>query len=62
MYHFKLLTDYYGIKNNKKLCFVYEIHSQPSYSYSYQTIEFLFSELEKDPNNIIRNIKNSIKK
>lgn len=62
MYHFRLLVDYYGIKSNEKLCFIYEVHSQPTYSYSYQTIEFLFDELRKDPDNIIRNIKNKIKK
>ncbi len=61
MYHFKLLVDYYGIKINEKLCFVYMVHTCPTYSYSYQTIEFLFEELKKDPDNIIRNIKNSIK-
>lgn len=60
--HFTLFCDYYGIKKNKKLCFVYGIYSQPSYSYSYQTIDFIFNEIRKDPDNIIENIKKSIKK
>lgn len=62
MYHFKLLVDYYGIKSIEKLCFVYNIHSQPSYSYSYHTIEFLFEQLKKDPNNILQSIKDHLRK
>lgn len=62
MYHFSLFCDYYNIKKNEKLCFVYEIYSQPSYSYSYQAIEFIYDEIRKDPDNIIKNIKKYIKK
>ena len=61
-YYFMLLIDYYGIKNNEKYCFIYNIHERPIYSYSYLVIEFLFDELKNDPDNIIFNIKKSIKK
>lgn len=61
-YHFNLFSTYYNFKNNPKLCFIYNISTQPRYSYSYQTIEFIFNEIKKDPNNIIDNIKKSIKK
>lgn len=62
MYHFTLFCDYFDIKSNPRLCFIYNIRTQPNYSYSFQTIEFIFNEIKKDPNNIIKNMKNSIKK
>lgn len=62
MSHFTLMCNYYDIKSNKKFCFKYGIHQQPSYSYSYQAIEFIFNELKKDPEFIIENIKEKLKK
>ena len=62
MYHFSLFCSYFGIKENSKLCFKYGITSQPLYSYSYQTIEFIYDEIAKDPNNILDNMKAKIKK
>ena len=62
MYHFTLFCSYFSIKTNPKLCFKYGITAQPMYSYSYQTIEFIFDEIKKDPNNILDNIKKSLKK
>lgn len=62
MTHFILMCKYYGIKNNPQLCFEYGIHQQPSYSYSYKAIEFVFNELKKDPEHIIENIINKNKK
>lgn len=32
--------------------------SQPQYSYSLQTIDFIVEEIKKDPENIIQNLKN----
>lgn len=60
--HFNLFCKYYNIKENEKLCFVSKIFSQPQYSYSLQTIDFIVDEIKKDPDNIIQNLKNSIKK
>ena len=34
MYHFNLFTSYFDIKDNEKLCFTYQISTQPQYSYS----------------------------
>jgi len=62
MYHFSLFCSYFGIKENPKLCFKYGITSQPLYSYSYQTIEFIFDEIVKDSNHILDNMKEKIKK
>lgn len=62
MYHFDLFCKYYSIKENSKLCYVHRVASQPTYSYSIQTIDFIVEEIKKDPENIIQNLKKSVKK
>lgn len=62
MYHFTLMCSYFGIKENPKFCFKYGITSQPIYSYSYQAIEFILDEIKKDPEKILDNIKEKLKK
>ena len=47
---------------NEKWCFVYKANSAPSYSYSMQAIEFIVDEIKKDPENILDNLKNKLKK
>ena len=61
-YHFKLFCNYYNIKNNEKWCFVYKANSNPSYSYSMQAIEFIIDEIRKDPEHILDNLKEKLKK
>ena len=61
-HHFDLFCKYYGIKENPKLCYVYRVPKSPTYSYSIQAIDFIVSEIEKDPENIIRNLKEWVKK
>ena len=60
--HFDLFCKYYDVKANEKLCYVSKIYSEPQYSYSLQTIDFVVDEIKKDPDNIIQNLKNAIKK
>lgn len=62
MYHFNLFCKYYDIKNNNKLCYISKMFSQPQYSYSIQTIDFIVDEIKKDPENIIQNLKQSLQK
>lgn len=62
MYHFNLFCKYYDIKNNKKLCYISKMFSQPQYSYSLQTIDFIVDEIKKDPDNIIQNLKKKVQK
>ena len=59
--HFNLFCQYYAIKDNEKLCYTYKVSSQPQYSYSLQTIDFIVDEIKKDPEHIIQNLKNSQK-
>ncbi|MGJ0846911.1 DUF3644 domain-containing protein [Tissierella praeacuta] len=60
MYHFRLFTDFYNLKDDIKYCYEYAVHQQPSYSYSQATIELIYSEIKKDPENIIQHLKNRI--
>lgn len=61
-YYFQLFVDYYGIKSNPKLCYCYHITQQPLYSYSMATIDLIVTEIEKDPENILRVLKEKSQK
>ena len=60
--HFDLFCKYYGIKDNEEFCYVTRTFSTPHYSYSIKTIELIVDEIKKDPENIIQNLKKSVKK
>lgn len=62
MYHFNLFTTYYAMKDNPKFCYTYKINAAPMYSYSIQAIDFIADEIKKDPENIIRSLKEQLKK
>lgn len=59
---FNLFCKYYSLKENEKYCYVYKAHSQPSYTYSIQAIDFIVEEIKKDPENIIQTLKEKVKK
>jgi len=61
-YHFQNIVTYFGLKENEKMCFTYQISSQPQYSYSQQAIDFIYDELKKAPDRILDDLKNKIKK
>lgn len=61
-YHFGLFVDFYNLKSSLKHCYVYDVHNQPSYSYSQTTIDFIYSEIKKDPESIVQKLKFNIKK
>ena len=60
-YFFQLFLIYFGLKQNEKYCFVYQVQSTPIYSYSQQTVDFIVNEIEKDPEYIFDRIKEQIK-
>lgn len=60
--HFNLFCKHFGLKNNTKLCYTYTVTSQPQYSYSMLAIDFIVEEIKKDPEHIIQNLKNSLRK
>ncbi len=59
--HFTLFCKYYGLKDNQKYCFVMRVYSQPTYTYSIATVDFIVAEILKDPINIIDNLKKATK-
>ncbi|MCD8018235.1 MAG: hypothetical protein LUF92_01230 [Clostridiales bacterium] len=58
-FHFNNFCKYYGLKENERFCYVHRHFSAPQYSYSQQAIDFIVTEIEKDPENILNNIKKS---
>lgn len=48
---------YYNLKENENYCFIYKAYSNPQYTYSIQTIDFIVEEIKKDPENILQNLK-----
>ena len=52
-FHFRNFTAYFGIKENEKLCFVYQISKQPQYSYSQQAIDFIYDQIKSAPEKIL---------
>lgn len=59
-FHFTNFCKYYGLKENQKLCYIHRQFSTPRYSYSQQLIDFIVSEISKDPAHILDNIKNKL--
>lgn len=62
MYHFRNFTTYFGLKENERMCFTYQISTQPQYSYSQQAIEFIFDEIKKAPTTILEELKEKVSK
>ena len=56
-FHFNNFCKHFGLKNNKIFCYVYKTSKQPQYSYSQKAIDFILTELCKDPENILDKIK-----
>lgn len=61
-YHFNLFVKFYNLKDSNKYCYRYDRGSSAQYSYSNALIDFVCGEIKKDPQNIIANLKNNIKK
>ena len=56
-FHFANFVKHYDLKNNEVFCYIHRQFTTPRYSYSQQAIDFIYSELIKDPKNILNNIK-----
>lgn len=62
MYHFQNFTAYFGMKENDRMCFTYQISTQPQYSYSQQAIDFIYDEIKKSPSTILDDLKKKLAK
>lgn len=56
-YHFKLMNEYFRIKENERFCYVYQVSTQPQYSYSQQAIDFIYDEIKKSPSTLLDDLK-----
>ncbi len=61
-YHFGLFSDYFSFKTNKRYCYVNTIGENPTYSYSIQAIDLIVDEIKKNPEHIIQDLKEKLKK
>jgi len=61
-YHFKLFSDYFGLKTDKKYCYVNRINEKPAYSYSVHAIDLIINEIKKNPNTIVQDLKEKLEK
>jgi len=58
-YVLNLIIDFYDIKQDSKYAYKHVIGNQNSYTYSQQFIEFIISEIEKNPANFVESLKKS---
>ncbi len=61
-FHFDLFVKYYRLKEDTRYCYTHTQYQNPTYSYSTQAIDFIVDEIKKDPEHIIQNLKDGLKK
>lgn len=60
--HLDLFLKFYDIKHRDIYCYIYTQGKQTLFTYSEKALEFIYGEIKKDPEKIIQNLKNNIKK
>lgn len=61
-YVLNLIIEFYNIKANKKYAYDHKIGNTKSFTYSQQFIEFIVSEIRKNPQKFVDSLKKSTKK
>lgn len=56
-FHFNNFCKHFGLKNNNVFCYTHKQYTNHQYSYSQKAIDFIITELKKDPEHILDNIK-----
>lgn len=56
-FHFNNFCKHFGLKNNSVYCYAHKQYTNPQYSYSQKAIDFIITELKKDSEHILDNIK-----
>lgn len=59
---FDLFCKFYGIKDREDMCYQYTRNKVTSNSYSEKALNLVFEEIKKDPEHVIQNLKDAIKK
>lgn len=54
-----LIIDFYNIKQDPKYAYKHIIGKQSSYTYSQQFIDFIISEIAKNPDGFVESLKKS---
>lgn len=60
-YVLSLFIEFYNIKSDSKYAYKHCIGNQTSYTYSQQLVEFIVSQIKRDPNNFVESLKKSKK-
>ena len=58
----KYFLNFYDLKNKKEYAYRHEISNTVSYSYSMQTVDFIFERIKENPSGIIDALKKEAKK
>lgn len=58
-YVLSMVIDFYDIKHDSKYAYEHVIGNQHSYTYSQQLIDFIISEIEKNPHKFVESLKKS---
>ena len=60
-YVLNLIVDFYDIKQEEKYAYEHVIGNQHSFTYSQQFIDFIVTEIEKNPAGFVESLKKSKK-
>lgn len=60
-YVLSLFIEFYNIKSDSKYAYRHCIGNQTSYTYSQQLVEFIVSQIKRDPNNFVESLKKAKK-
>ena len=58
-YILTLIIDFYSIKSDQKFAYCHKIGRYEHYTYSQQFVDFIITEIEKDPQNFVESLKKS---
>ena len=58
-YVLTLIIDFYSIKTDEKFAYCHKIGKSEHYTYSQQFVDFIITEIEKDPLNFVESLKKS---
>lgn len=60
-YDLQLFLRYFGLKQDERYCYVHTV-GPTTYSYSMQAVDYIFNEIKKNPETILRDLKERLNK
>ncbi|WP_419775204.1 hypothetical protein WJ437_09160 [Ignavigranum ruoffiae] len=61
-YVLNLIIDFYSIKEDEKYCYKHTIGNNIHHTYSQQFVDFIISEIRKNPDSFVTSLKSANKK